>query len=234
MGAAPDSSSEQPPTSALQELLDTHPLPSDSTHPPELYNLALQVAHNLHFQHSWTDIHLHTRPRTHTEIPYPRPIISGIPPQRLYIHPDEQIELLQKQKREGKSGMPPLESEREWVLPSQLREKWSPKMFGAVFDAVSLVPSESEGKVLFRGGGTPLQRSDPGVFQLPSATAEENREMKSRGSEERHDDDDDHPHVSTNKWRTSNPKRILLATVDSDSTTVYYIVHDGIVKPRQN
>ena len=29
-------------------------------------------------------------------------------------------------------------------------------------------------------------------------------------------------------------KRVLLATVSDDSTVVYYIVHDGIVKPRQN
>ena len=29
-------------------------------------------------------------------------------------------------------------------------------------------------------------------------------------------------------------KRILLATLGDDSTVVYYIVHDGIVKPRQN
>ncbi len=29
-------------------------------------------------------------------------------------------------------------------------------------------------------------------------------------------------------------KRVLLATLGDDSTVVYYIVHDGIVKPRQN
>lgn len=29
-------------------------------------------------------------------------------------------------------------------------------------------------------------------------------------------------------------KRVLLATVNADSTIVYYIVHEGIVKPRQN
>jgi tRNA-splicing endonuclease subunit Sen15 len=35
-----------------------------------------------------------------------------------------------------------------------------------------------------------------------------------------------------NEWRKT--KRLLLATLDDDSTVVYYIVHDGIVKPRQN
>ena len=37
-----------------------------------------------------------------------------------------------------------------------------------------------------------------------------------------------------NKWRTTQPKRLLLAILDDDSTIVYYIVHDGLVKPRQN
>jgi len=37
------------------------------------------------------------------------------------------------------------------------------------------------------------------------------------------------------KWRGKNrQKRLLLATLHDDSTVVYYIVHDGIVKPRQN
>ncbi|OBT70699.1 hypothetical protein VF21_10228 [Pseudogymnoascus sp. 05NY08] len=36
-------------------------------------------------------------------------------------------------------------------------------------------------------------------------------------------------------WRGKNrQKRLLLATLHDDSTVVYYIVHDGIVKPRQN
>lgn len=29
-------------------------------------------------------------------------------------------------------------------------------------------------------------------------------------------------------------KRVLLATLGDDTTVLYYIVHDGIVKPRQN
>lgn len=37
------------------------------------------------------------------------------------------------------------------------------------------------------------------------------------------------------KWQGENrQKRILLATLHDDSTVVYYIIHDGIVKPRQN
>lgn len=37
------------------------------------------------------------------------------------------------------------------------------------------------------------------------------------------------------KWRgDERQKRVLLATLHDDSTVVYYIMHDGIVKPRQN
>ncbi|KAK0113168.1 hypothetical protein ONS95_014867 [Cadophora gregata] len=37
------------------------------------------------------------------------------------------------------------------------------------------------------------------------------------------------------QWQgTNRQKRILLATLHDDSTVVYYIMHDGIVKPRQN
>lgn len=37
------------------------------------------------------------------------------------------------------------------------------------------------------------------------------------------------------KWQGENrQKRLLLGTVHDDSTVVYYIMHDGIVKPRQN
>ena len=36
------------------------------------------------------------------------------------------------------------------------------------------------------------------------------------------------------KGERKGGKRVLLATLGDDSTVVYYIVHDGIVKPRQN
>jgi len=37
------------------------------------------------------------------------------------------------------------------------------------------------------------------------------------------------------EWRGENrQKRLLLATVHDDSTVIFYIMHDGIVKPRQN
>lgn len=190
---------ELPPVSALQKLLIANPAPAASSHTPELHNLALKVAHNLKFQHLWTDVRLHTD-STLSGTSLPRPLISGIPPQRLYVHPDEQIELLQQQKDLGKTGLPTLQPEREWVLPSHLREKWSLKRFGQTFDGIDAVPPHANGQSLF-----PAEQTEAGeVESTPS------------------------------KWRTMLPKRLLLATLDDDSTVVYYIVHDGIVKPRQN
>ncbi len=78
--------------------------------------------------------------------------------------------------------------EREWVLPTHLREKWSLRKFAEVFDAVGKLPPGGEEK---------------------SGQAEDGNLR--RGG-----------------------KRVLLATVGDDSTVLYYIVHDGIVKPRQN
>jgi tRNA-splicing endonuclease subunit Sen15 len=187
-----------PHASALQLLFESYRAAPDSPHPDHLYNLALQIAHNLRHQHNWTDVRVYTHSPS-TQRAFSRPLISGLPPVRLYVHPDEQITLLQRQKDAGKTGMPELHSEREWVLPSHLREKWSLKRFGQVFDDVTMVPTTGSGKLLF----------------------EEDKDE----SEQAEADEE-------NEWRKT--KRLLLATLDDDSTVVYYIVHDGIVKPRQN
>lgn len=80
--------------------------------------------------------------------------------------------------------------EREWVLPTHIREKWSLRKFAEVFDAVGKIPL-------------------------------------GEGEEEKGGEGED------DKARRGG-KRLLLATVGDDSTVLYYIVHDGIVKPRQN
>ncbi|KAH0151706.1 hypothetical protein KCU67_g10146, partial [Aureobasidium melanogenum] len=187
--AADTSTPNEPEPSALQTLLTSSS--STSSHPQYLTNLAVQIAHNLEHQHLWTDLRIHNTSPIDSS-PLPRPMVSGMPPQRLYIHPDEQIALLQTQKAQGKTGLGEVKAEREWVLPSHLREKWTLRRFADVFEKVGIMPPSNE-----------------------------------------HDDEDeDEEEQQTNKWRTK--KRVVLATVDDDSTIVYYIVHDGIVKPRQN
>lgn len=96
-----------------------------------------------------------------------------------------------------------VEVEREWVVPTHLREKWSLRRFAEVFDAVGEVPEARAGVDV----GAEGQRKGA--------------EGKSDGGE-----------GATKKRRGG--KRVLLATLNDDSTVVYYIVHDGIVKPRQN
>lgn len=146
-------------------------------------------------------------------------MISGRPPQRVYIHPDEQVELLAREKlrnernterkdsgsasgeelnEEGQIEDGIEETEREWVLPTHLLEKWSLRQFAEVFDAITIDPPEF---IAHKDG---LQRSSNSVPQKTSARAR-------RGV-----------------------KMLLLATAGDDSTVVYYVVHDGIVKPRQN
>jgi tRNA-splicing endonuclease subunit Sen15 len=119
--------------------------------------------------------------------------VSGLPPRRVYVHPDEQVEIL---KAEHETGIHIVQhAEQEWVLPTHISEKWNLKAFGDVFDAIDTVPAVDEVDVK---------------------------------------DSDDQSQVGK-QWRGKHrQKRLLLATLHDDSTVVYYIMHDGIVKPRQN
>lgn len=227
---ADESTGLLPGSSALQTLFETERESDPSPHPPHLRQLAQQIAHNLEFQHLWSDIQIHDFAPTkitgehsaetslhHHRKLLPRPLISGLPPQRLYIHPDEQIALLQAQKAVGGTGMGMVLPEREWICPTHLREKWSLRRFGEIFDHITLHPPEL-GEEEDDEGGTQDHRSD-------------NKETITSHGVNNGTDDDSASHDFI-EWRTT--KRVLLATLDDDSTVVYYIVHDGIVKPRQN
>jgi tRNA-splicing endonuclease subunit Sen15 len=185
---------ELPPVSSAQESINHSKLTGESSlHAPYLHHLAIQIQHNLQFQHSWSALTIHTHSPL-TSIPLPRPVISGLPPKRVYIHPDEQAAVIKAEHDTGtKIEQIP---EREWVLPSHIKEKWTLSGFAKVFAALGVVP--------------------PGE----------------NGQDE--DDEDDEKPVGE-KWQGENrQKRLLLATLDEDSTVTYYIMHDGIVKPRQN
>ncbi|KAF7561893.1 hypothetical protein G7046_g2253 [Stylonectria norvegica] len=121
------------------------------------------VLRNLEDQHDWTSLEIHDAKGR-------RPLIKGLPPRRLYMHPDDQIAALAD---EQVSGRPVAHAaEQEWVLAVHPEEKWTLARFAEVFDGI--------------------QHVGP------------------RG------------------------KRIVLATVHNDSTVVYYLMHEGMVKPRQN
>ncbi|MCJ1274439.1 hypothetical protein MMC21_002235 [Puttea exsequens] len=176
-----------PPLSAISSRIAEQP-GTDNFHAPHYTNLALQVLHNLQHEHGWTTFHIHSHSPINS-IALPRPLISGLPPHRIYVHPDDQIEELKQGLEDGEGRV-----EREWVLPTHLNEKWSLRRFSDVFDAIDEEP-------LGRGGSDVSTAS----------------RITSRSSKKRR-----------------GGKRILLATMGNDSTVVYYIVHDGIVKPRQN
>jgi tRNA-splicing endonuclease subunit Sen15 len=128
------------PESALELLLKTH----ETERPDHLHRLALQIQHNLQYQHRWTNIEIHTRaPKSSKK--FSRPLISGLPPKRLYMHPDEQAELLKQHSNSKDTAssfddvdeVSPLEKPvMEWVLPTHLKEKWSLRQFSEVFDAL--------------------------------------------------------------------------------------------------
>lgn len=111
------------------------------------------------------------------------------------MHPDDQAEELGRGFKDGD-----VKVEREWVLPTSLKEKWSLRRFAEIFDAIG---------------------------EEPPAVEEEDKNGEDRASEEGSKE------RNTSKKRRGG-KRLLLATLGDDSTVVYYIVHDGIVKPRQN
>jgi tRNA-splicing endonuclease subunit Sen15 len=126
-------------------------------------DVTLTVVYNLQYQHDWVSLKVHQTTSR-------RPLIRGLPPRRLYIHPDDQIAALEREKATGE----PLDQtpESEWVLAVHPEEKWSMRGFSEIFDSI-----EHEGP---------------------------------------------------------REKRLVLATVHKDSTVVYYLMHEGMVKPRQN
>ncbi|KAK0630597.1 tRNA-splicing endonuclease subunit Sen15 [Bombardia bombarda] len=156
--------------------------------------LAQIVLNNLENQHDWTET------KVHSQANLPRQLIYGLPPNRLYVHPDEQIEIIKAEKDLEK---PILQvPEFEWVLPLHLAEKWSLAEFAAVFDAIDAVPPPAQDPASESGSAADVageQQQQQKLWKVPK-----------RG------------------------KRLLLATVQNDSTVTYYWMHDGLVKPRQN
>lgn len=154
--------------------------------PLQLQGLTKIVLNNLENQQEWKYV------TSHAESSQPRPLISGLPPRRMYVHPDEQIAIIKAEKILGSTI--PQEPEYEWVLPVHLSEKLSLRAFAAVFDSMDALP--------------------------PAAKSKESL-------------DDDCP--EWRRWRgAKRGKRVLMAVVHDDSTIVYYMMHDGIIKPRQN
>ncbi|KAH8653480.1 tRNA-splicing endonuclease subunit Sen15 [Xylariales sp. PMI_506] len=139
--------------------------------PDYIKDLVATVFENLESQHDWTSLQLHTHSPT-GKAAHPRPLISGLPPKRLYLHPDDQIEMIKNNTMGTLAQVP----EIEFVLPTTLNETITIGFLSEIFDSMETPKDLAPGRA----------------------------------------------------------KRLLLAVVHDDSTVVYYFVHDGIVKPRQN
>ncbi|EEP77163.1 predicted protein [Uncinocarpus reesii 1704] len=125
--AAPTSS---PSLSALTSLIsETAARPSSPTSA-----LSLQVLHNLQHQHLWTSLQIHEpyalSSQQHT------PLISGLPPQTVYTHPDEQAYILEHDIRPETIPV-----EKEWVIPCAQGQSWSLRKLSGLFDSL---PNKTE------------------------------------------------------------------------------------------
>ena len=129
-----------PESSALSKLIGSA---SASGNP--FSATTLQILHNLQHQHLWTSLQIHdiSAPSDATETTPKLPIttspddtaptlISGIPPHRVYTHPDEQLYMLEQGLREDD-----LKPERFFVIPTAQGQQWSLRRMAAVFDAMS-------------------------------------------------------------------------------------------------
>lgn len=164
------------------------------THPIHANSLVSIVHKNLQHQADWSDLQIHS------SSDLPRPLISGNPPEPIYVDPDG------SGVASGSGGGGGKKVVREWVLPVDLREKWSVRQWAAVFDSIPAEPPGHEG-------------SDQGSEGLEAGIS-----LDSSGST---------PPLQESNGQ-QRKKRLVMGIVSNDSTVVYYIVHDGIVKPRQN
>lgn len=186
-------------------------MPGAAPHPEHVLSLVSIVHKNLEHQVDWSELRIHSTPNL------PRPLISGVPPEAIYVDPDtnnveggkaqpggkKEVDLGQDEIADGDEYGRKID--REWVLPVDLREKWTVRQWAEVFDSIPAeppVPRSAEYGPDDEPGGVRLDNSE-GTPSLEAGTKK-------------------------------RKKRLVMGMVSSDSTVVYYIVHDGIVKPRQN
>ena len=217
--------------SALTTLLNSNPKNNN-----EQYSVALQVQHNLQYQHQWNSLTLHTscdlrvaggQLQSQT---LARPILSGLPPTRLYIHPDEMIAHVSLERKREKDKLKHLESIQrgEFKIDRKTAENttepdgsYQDHMCNLNTDAIEsaidipqrewVIPTRTHERWT-------LNRLAAIFDKIENVPPEPDGEEKVAGP--------------VSNWPRS--KRVILAIVGDDSTVVYYIVHEGLIKPRQN
>ncbi|KAE8391351.1 hypothetical protein BDV23DRAFT_71563 [Aspergillus alliaceus] len=211
MTSTKSTSTRAPDPSALTTLIST----SASSDP--LSASTIQILHNLQHQHLWTSVQVHrlnasspaagsapTSSGDQSTTPY---LISGIPPHRVYTHPDEQLYLLERGLRAED-----VELERLFVLPTIKNQLWSLRKMAAVFDSL---PDEAE-----------IQAAEvsmnEGAGGEKAAKLAEYYEYRNKAR-------------LTKEWGGKRLLLAMVDRgMGGDGTVVYYIVQEGAVKPRQN
>ncbi|RDW93574.1 uncharacterized protein DSM5745_00896 [Aspergillus mulundensis] len=167
-----------------------------------------QVLHSLQHQHQWTSLQIHE-----IDTKFSIPLISGIPPHRVYTHPDEQLYMVERGLREED-----VELDRMFVLPTVQGQAWSLERMAAVFDALPEPAEENEAEAEVEE----QTEASEAVDADKAAKLAEYYEYRAKARR-------------TGEWGS---KRLLLAVIDKgmggDGTVVYYVVQEGTVKPRQN
>ncbi|EER45108.1 conserved hypothetical protein [Histoplasma capsulatum H143] len=227
MRAATTATSPTPSPSALTAL--TAPTAQNP-----IASLAVQILHNLQHQHFWTALRIHD---PYTLSPTQRiPLISGLPPQAYYTHPDEQAYML-----DHGISTDDVPVEREWVIPTAQGQAWSLRRLAECFDALEL-PDGKHGD----GVGNANENDCSGMSETNSGEVIENeknkdqkeakvesKEEKKRSKEEIFAD-----YERRRRGKEWGGKRALMAMVNrgmgGDGTVVYYVVLEGSIKPRQN
>ncbi|KAJ5106548.1 hypothetical protein N7456_003223 [Penicillium angulare] len=188
--------------SALTKLIETV---SASGNPVEA--TTIQILHNLQQQHLWTNMQLHhiSAPETSPETPAVPVLISGVPPHRVYTHPDEQLYMLEKGIREDD-----LRPERLFVIPTAQNQSWSLRRMASAFDAMSGIEFVEDKE------------------SLPEVDVEMTKKLD-QYYEKREEA------IATKEWGSTRMLLAMVdKNMGGDGTVVYYVVQEGEVKPRQN
>lgn len=211
--------SSLPELSSLTKLINS----ASGTGNP-LAATTIQTLHNLQHQHLWTSLQTHDiSPQSHTTkatstdsntsspsisttdaVPT---LISGIPPHRVYTHPDEQLYLLEQGLREDD-----LKPDRMFVIPTAQGQNWSLRRMAGVFDALSeiTIAGDEAGSV---GGEV-----DPDKAKKIEKYLERREKVR-----------------ATKEWGGKRVLLSMVDKgMGGEGTVVYYVVQEGEVKPRQN
>ncbi|KAJ5364114.1 uncharacterized protein N7496_009827 [Penicillium cataractarum] len=190
--------------SALTKLIESA---SASGNP--LAATTIQILHNLQHQHLWTSLEIHDISTDSIASDAPPTLISGIPPHRIYTHPDEQLYMLEKGIAEDD-----LRPERLFVIPTAQGQTWSLRRMAAAFDSLAAIEESSVSEE--------AMSTSESVDSEKAKKLDEYYEKKEMAKE-------------TKEWGT---RRALLAMTNrgmgGEGTVVYYVVQEGEVKPRQN